>query len=415
MEPNGDSAAYLGLANGLKRGCGLTWWSGNHCSTEPETNRTPGYPVFLALLPGPRTALIAQALLWSLLCFFAALFTARLGGAGAGCCAAVIIAVDIPAIVSSNEIMSETLFTALLIGAVLAELEILRSPGNCAKLYSLLASASAMLGLALLVRPIAVFVIPIAVVAPIFLQRAAPSGRALMVILLAAGPAIGATAWIWRNHSVAGINTFSTIGGLDFFYYRAVGTLAFASHTGWAETLARTRPIPNANLTGEAYRVIIHHPFAFVAMTLWSFFYLCWVPVRDPLARFLGISSALPIQDPGSVRIEALVRKLWNGDFAGLTTTVARQEFDSSVVLMLLIVLQLVMTAFIWAGVMFALRKYGRARWAPCVFFAFAIVILLLLPASGPEAVARLRIPATPLLAFLAGVGWFGSPGESSH
>jgi hypothetical protein len=410
MEPNGDSATYLSLANGLRRGCGFARPAGDLCDTAPETNRTPGYPVFLWLIPGLYSALIAQALLWSLVCFFVGLFAGAVAGRRAGYCAAAIIAADVPSIVASNEIMSETLFTALLSGAVLAELETLRTGGSSPKLYGLLAFASAMLGLALLVRPIGVFVIPVAIIAPMLLHRASRSRRFVVAVVVAAGPVLCATAWSLRNYSVAGVSSLSTISSLDFFYYRAVGTLAFASRAGWVETLGQTRSVAISGLSAQAFEIILHHPFAFIAMTLWSFFYVCWVPDRAPLAQFLGMPSVLRFQDPGSVRIEALIQRMWTGNFAGLSTIFA-QELHSSLTLLLLVSLQLVIIVFTWAGVAFALRRYGcqHSPLRACVLFTFAIAVVALLAASGPEAVARFRVPATPLLAFLAGVGWFGS------
>jgi len=406
MAPNGDSVTYIGLAEGLKRGC----------DSAPETNRTPGYPLFLSLMPGLRAALIAQGLLWSVLCFFVGRFAASVAGAPAGCCAAGLLAADVPSIVSSNEIISETLFTALLIGAVLAELEVLRNGESTPKAYSLLAFASAMFGLALLVRPIAQLVMPLVIVAPMRLGGASRSRRALLVVLVAAGPLLCGTAWTLRNYSVAGVATISTVGGLNFFYYRAVGTLAFASHTGWAERLARTHPLPNADLSAQAGRIILHHPFAFIAMTLWSFFYLCWVPDRAPLAQVLGMARVSRIVDPGSVRIEGIVHQLWTGKFAGLRT-IFSQEFHSSGTLLLLVALQLLMVGFTWTGSMLALKRYAtfRSPLGSCVLFAFTMAVAILLLASGPEAVARFRIPATPLLAFMAGVGWLGVREEKSE
>jgi hypothetical protein len=408
MEPNGDSRVYISLADGLKRGCGFSSWAGDHCIGAPETNRTPGYSFFLSIMPTLRIALIAQALLSSLLCFLVGLFAAKFASARAGYCAAGIIAVDVPSIVSSNEIMSETLFTALLVGAVLAELEMLRNAESPVKLYYLSALASAVLGMALLVKPIAEFLIPLAILAPMLSPEVSPQKKACLALLVATGPIVCVTAWTLRNHSVAGVTTLSTIAGLNFFYYRAIGTLAFASGTGWTETLGRERPLPNTDLSVQACGIILHHPFAFAAMTLWSFVYLCWVPDRAPLARLLGIPSVLGIQDPGSVRIETLVHNMWAGHFTGLNA-IFTHELHSSLVLLLLVVLQLMMVGLTWAGVMLALRKNARHRSDTCVLFAFAMSVLILLLASGPEAVARFRIPATPLLALVAAVGWFGA------
>jgi hypothetical protein len=419
MEPNGDSATYLGLADGLRRGCGFTRWNGENCRAAPETYRTPGYPLFLSVIPGLRIALAAQGLLWSFLCFAIGLFTAKLAGNRAGYCTAGLIAADVPSVVSSDQIMSEILFTALVVCAVLAELETLRNPQvggtgfpSC-RSYYLLGFASAMLGMALLVRPLAEALIPLAILALAQLEGISYSRKALLGLMVVAGPVLLGTSWILRNHWVAGVNALSTIGDIDFFYYRAVGTLAFASHAGWAQTLTRTPPLPNADLSAQAWRIVLHHPFAFVAMTLWSFLYLCLVPDVSPLAQFLGMLRVRQMQDPGSVRIENLIPKIWAGNFAGINTIYAK-DFHSSVILLLLVTLQLVMIAFIWAGVGLSLKRYAahRSRRGACIRFAFAMAVLILLVASGPEAVARFRIPATPLLAMLAGIGWFGTTRE---
>jgi len=152
-----------------------------------------------------------------------------------------------------------------------------------------------------------------------------------------------------------------------------------------------------------------------MAMTLWSFSYLCWVPSRAPLAQVLGIASVLRFEDPGSVRLEAFIHQLWAGSF---TSTISGRGVDSSIVLLSLLVLQLVMIGFTWAGVALALRKYAKlpSELRRGVLFAVAIAMVTLLLASGPEAVARFRVPAMPLLAFLAGVGWFGNhPRRSSQ
>jgi hypothetical protein len=426
MEVGGDSVVYIALANGLKRGCGFDWWASNHCAVEPETmrppgyppflsltvpetNRTPGYPVFLSLMPGLRTALIVQGLLGSLLCFFIGLFAAAIAGAGAGYCAAGILAVDLPSIVYCNQLMSETFFTALLVGAMLVELEALRNGWNAPKVYGLFALGSAMLGLALLVRPIAEYIVPIVILAPMLSSEIAWTRRVSLAALVAAGPIICGAIWMLRNYSVAGVAAISTIGAVDLFYYRALGTVAFASHSGLTEILMRAHPRPEISLGAQGIHIILQHPFAFAAMTLWSFFYLCWVPLRAPLAQVFGMAWAWRIFQPGSVRTEALLHELWTGNFSKLGTIFTR-EFSSSIVLPSLVGFQLLTIGFTWVGVFLALKRHASLR-SPIgsfVLFIFAIAMITLLLASGPEAYARYRVPAMPLLALLAGVGWFG-------
>src|ERR1700730_14888804 len=69
MDPNTDSEAYVALATGLQHGCGFARTSERGCvplpepsirhmamrvgnvNTFPELMRTPGYPIFLSLMP----------------------------------------------------------------------------------------------------------------------------------------------------------------------------------------------------------------------------------------------------------------------------------------------------------------------------------------------------------------------------
>jgi hypothetical protein len=409
MEPNGDSAAYIELALGLKKGCGFAHWTTNRCASTPESNRTPGYPLWLSIMPGLRAALLMQALMSAVLSFCVGLFAAALAGASSGICAAALLALDVPSIVSSCQIMSETLFTTLLTGAVLIELEVLVNCKGSLANYALLALASVMFGLALLVRPVAEFIVPVGVFAPLLLGRCSVAERLRLGALVAAGPLLCGTAWMVRNYKVAGVAALSTIGSLNFFYYRAIGTLAFASRRGWTATLLQTHPVPNIGLFSQAGAIILRHPVAFIAMTLWSFLYLCWVPDRAPLARILGVLRLARLQNPGSVRIEAVVHQLWRGNVAGLGAIFAH-EFYASSVLLSLVVLQLLMMAFTWLGVALALKKYAslRSPMGSSILFVFAIAAVTLVLAAGPEAVARFRVPATPLLGLMAGIGWFG-------
>ena len=147
-------------------------------------------------------------------------------------------------------------------------------------------------------------------------------------------------------------------------------------------------------LSAQAARIILHRPLAFIGMTLWSFFYLCWVPIRAPLAQVLGSAWAWQITEAGSVRVEVLLRQLRAGNFLALRSIFA-QEFNSTVILASLAGAQLLMIGFIWIGVIFAVKRHAsvRSQLGLCVLLTFATAIITLLLASGPEAYARYRVP----------------------
>jgi hypothetical protein len=75
--------------------------------------------------------------------------------------------------------------------------------------------------------------------------------------------------------------------------------------------------------------------------------------------------------------------------------------------LLALTVFQLLWLLVLWSGAAVGLRFAGLHSYQGwCVLFCAASAFALLLLASGPEAVARFRIPAVPLVAVIAAVGW---------
>jgi hypothetical protein len=111
----GDSEQYRLLGVGIRHRRSFSW---NH---EPNTLRTPGYPLLLALLDGNVAAIvIVQALLAGLTVSLTGLLGHRLFSSGVGLLGAVLLAVDVPSIFYSGMVMSEVLFTfAVVMAAVL--------------------------------------------------------------------------------------------------------------------------------------------------------------------------------------------------------------------------------------------------------------------------------------------------------
>ena len=153
----GDSEQYLLLGASIRHRLSYTW---NH---EPNTFRTPGYPLLLALLDGNLTAIIVvQALLAGLTVFLVGLVGLRLFNPRAGLLGAALLAVDIPSIFLSGTVMSEVLFTfsAVLAAALFLGWSQDRGRKACEGKPSRTLSAAAaglVLGFAALVRPIALF------------------------------------------------------------------------------------------------------------------------------------------------------------------------------------------------------------------------------------------------------------------
>jgi 4-amino-4-deoxy-L-arabinose transferase-like glycosyltransferase len=241
MDPDTDSVAYVELAHGLQHGCGFARISDGNCLS-PEVNRTPGYPIFLSVMPDLWVAVIAQALLSGVTIFALGGFVSARWGFSAGLVTATLVALDVPSIVYSDEIMSETLFTSAFLLGVLAGF--CAANGQCDKRrrFALELLSSLLLGFAILVRPIGQLAVAVPSMIPLAFAGTPRLKRIGFVALVVSIPVIVVAGWSLRNYRLSGVAAFSTVSALNLFYYRAGGTLAYASHVGWLAELHNLTP-----------------------------------------------------------------------------------------------------------------------------------------------------------------------------
>ncbi|MFZ0890454.1 MAG: hypothetical protein WA005_18590 [Candidatus Binataceae bacterium] len=406
IDPCQDSITYLQLSEGLRHGHGFARLDGNKL-LGPETFRLPGYPFFLSLMPTERTAIAVQAMVAGTMCLLIGLFVSARWGPVAGVAASALFAADIPSIVYSDEIMSDLVFGATVLFAMLVEFVAIRRKPPDYVAVGLMLLASALLGYSALVRPIGLFVAPLAIVAALT-TRANWRARIAMALLVISIPALVVSLWIHRNKSLAGVSSFSTESGAQLLYYRAAGTLAYANGDGWLAESAKMGTPPPQEYAARGARIILSHPVAFAVMTLSSLSYLCVVPDRGPLEHLLGLGGAQSIQDPGSLRMRAAAHQLLKSP-ASAAVAIFEHEFRSSLIMLILVLIQIVVIAALWVGALLAVGNCRRRSFGTRVFvlLSLAVVFVILVPASGPEAISRYRVPAVPFLAMLAALGWF--------
>jgi hypothetical protein len=216
---------------------------------------------------------------------------------------------------------------------------------------------------------------------------------------------IAVAGWSLRNYEEVGVAGLSTIGPINLFYYRAGGTLAYASDTQWFNALHNMEQ-PHGDLAKAAVAIISRHPAAFAEMTACSLLFVAFAPVHTPLAHLLDIQRSFPIQDPGSMRLRAVLANVVAARRATFAA-IYHNELDSSLVMATLTLCQILFIIAMWVGVAAALRSVSLKSYeGRCMIICAAAGLILLLLAAGPEGTARLRIPALPFLAIVAGAGW---------
>ncbi len=353
----------------------------------PELVRTPGYPLLLAV--GERLGVLApvtlalQVALGVLTVWMVARLAREIGArARVARLAAALYAVEPLSLSLTGKLLTETLFTAVLVAMLLVLARWARGGRT-----RLLAAAGALLAAACFVRPVLYYAVPVLAVTVAAIgwrrdrrTRCALTGAALF-LGMAGAPLL---AWQARNARVAGYGGFSAIADLDLFYYRAAGVVALrtgrALESVQAEwMMARGDRLRQAGRAARGReRAAQYHEMRARA---------CAVLAGDP-AAVLRVTAA------GAVRI---LFGLGTTDWAELIGVERRPRAHLFLTAMLAAYLLLVLAL--------AARGLRVRGWKLSALPVFVVSIYLVAVTAGPGAYSRFRHPVMPPLCVLAAAG----------
>ncbi len=182
----------------------------------PEVFRTPGYPAFIASIFGfngsIRAVLIAQCVVSAAGVVLVYLLGIRLGISRLGAAAAaMIVAVNPADTVSANSLLSETLFTTIVLLGLWLVLQ-----GRNRNTY-VLCTGAAIIGLSVLIRPVSILLGPAIGIWMVATDRRAKSVLAALVIT--ACSLLPAAAWAARNNSVGLGFRVSSVPYINNYFY----------------------------------------------------------------------------------------------------------------------------------------------------------------------------------------------------
>ncbi|HQR68101.1 MAG TPA: glycosyltransferase family 39 protein, partial [Thermoanaerobaculia bacterium] len=224
-----DSATYIGPAKALLETG--RYATGPEPGAGPELVRTPGFPALLALvfaLFGERLwvvsalgALFAAATALAVLFLLAGPFGER-----AAAWAAVLLTFEPGSFFRSFDVLSETVFTLLLVLGLAALVACVR-PGALRPAPALLGGGA--LALATLVRPILVHLLPLLallLLAVALRRRGTVRERAAVVGAFLLVPALLVGGWMARNARVGGAFSLAPLTGHQLLHRRAAAVVA---------------------------------------------------------------------------------------------------------------------------------------------------------------------------------------------
>jgi 4-amino-4-deoxy-L-arabinose transferase-like glycosyltransferase len=284
-----DAAEYLMLAENLRTGEGLAYDEGEH-----RLMRSPGYPVFLAVVLSVWNSLtavkIAQSMLGALGVLLVAALARRLAGTRAAIAAAFAAALYPPLVWMPAEMLSETLFMVVALSAALllwGRLDALRQTAAAARRRVLdwpSLGIGGLIGVAVLVRPEMLFFVgPMAAFLAIRRLWTAAAALVLGTILVVA-------PWTASNYARYGeLILVTSRGGPNFW----MGNSALSTGDGDVgsnlelNVAYRALGRESAGLSPsetervfyrEAFAWMRAHPFEWLLLELKKLFYF-WVPI----------------------------------------------------------------------------------------------------------------------------------------
>ena len=374
-----DSASYMAQAESLA--------STGHALNvrgEPDTVRTPGYPLFLAAFLytslGYAGAILAQRILWVAVVFATTrICFALTRSAIAAVVAGLITAIDVPALQATNSILTETLAAALVSVMVWQIYRAHRSRRIAdAVVAGVFAGATAW------VRPVAILIgAPLALAGMIagargFRVRAAAAVLAVSLIVSA--------VWIGRNYLQTGVATFSSISNINLLLFRAAGTLAIVDPGGIDANFERRQ----AELSAVA-----------CAAAEARFGRACdLLPITLRATLYDDIAMPILLADPAATgwqAARAFVMIMFGGG-ANLLSSVTGIAESTTRVIAFAYTVPLALLASL--GMVYWWRRDRLAAMLMLLTIAYLVVMSL-----GAEAYSRFRVPFLPLYAMLAGGG----------
>jgi hypothetical protein len=370
----------------------------------PEISRTPGYPLFLALvsLAGPVTAALAQVIL----SVFSVVLVWRLARAvfhdgRIALAAAWIFAFEPLSVLYSVLLLSETLFLTLFLLSLERLAEFLRE-----RRLSVLAQAGICLAAATFVRPVSYY-LPLALAAGLFAALARVPGlrwKAPAVLLLSTLPWLA--AWQIRNRVETGFGGFSSAQAYNLYFFSAAEVTGRVEHRAVVSVqndfgyndeqlfLARHPAAAGWNqaerlefMRTETNRVLRAHPGLFLRAQLAGAVRTAFNPSASIFISVLNSSlddeTYLRERDQGPLRAA-----LWAAQaHPGQTAVMAALE------------------VILLALYLFAAKGTLRGGAPGVCLWLLLGVSLYFLGVSGVLGAARFRLPVMPVVCVLAAAG----------
>jgi len=385
-----DSSGYLAAAQNLANHHQFTVPTGH--GEIPETSRTPGYPVFLMIVGmagggSPIAVALAQSLLAVFTLWLAWIWLTALSGVDGATTAVAILATDLVCLLHAPMILAETLFSAVIMAALLLTWRTLHD----GKMRTV-AGAGFLWGIACMIKPVILFW-------PAFLSLLWIKRRKAWAIFLACAYVLP-FLWVLRNYSTANYAGFSSQGGGDLLKGPAAAVEAMLRHQSYGtmrvELINRVNQaypqgfaseVEQSKAYGhEAIRILAVHPFLVFCWCASGTVRILFGPGLEMIPDLLEWPRN-PVQGPVGLR--------------GLGTLLLLRTYPGLLPILVFYLLELF---FVYLFFMKGCRRLWEQHRTVELFIVLSGCLYFLLIANH-QGYYRYRIPMMPFLAAGLAVG----------
>lgn len=389
-----DSLSYVNPAeNLLKHGF---FARGEYPNLTPETVRTPGYPLFIALaylLFGRKieSVIILQVFLGALFPIIACKILEELGASPRiRSIGAYLTAIDPLLLIYTVNVLTEELYALIIALIILLSIRLLKKGS-----LSLLSLTSLLLGFQAYIRPIGMYLPAGAFLYFLFLKR---FKEAFMILLISYLLIFG---WSFRNYKEAGVFEFSTISGASMLFFRAAYVLQFERGESWVkigeelkrELHEKAKGLNEAQKLALAKKmgvnIILSHPVSTLKVLLKG----ALGTLLDPGGAYYLV--AFGAYKPGS----GILNRLYE---LGFTRFLILLWKEHRCLFLIELLFGLYFLFLYFASAFGFLKNLSRREvWLLALTIGYFLVI-----SAGPEAYSRFRVPFELLLIVLCSLAF---------
>lgn len=369
---------------------------------EPDYFRTPVYPLFIILAEffGPEGfSIIAFQIVIALASCY---FTYKIGSEITGSrfishIATLIIAVDVPSIVMNNLVLTETLFTFLLITSVYSFIRYLKTQ----RILWLLIS-SFLCGAAILCRPIGFFLPLLFAVCIVFFYRKSFKKSILHFIVYFFAVLITLSPWLIRNKIVFGHFFSSVIREHVMLNYQAGSIYAEKNNIPLANAQSVLRWKTFREFDGNAHQ----QPYEYAAYieneAMKILFDNPGIMIRNQLRQFMHF-----FLKPSRAYIDIQLGN-WGKGYNTIPKDYPIFEYlfkHNSKLTIFLVFFQIVILAICYIAFAFGITYLIRMKKKDVLFFLIALIFCFSFLTLSEITESRFRVPVMPYIAIISASG----------